>query len=79
MNCGDTIVLYSDGFTEAHNKNNEMFRIQRLEKLIKIYGDKAPKQLIGKLVDEIRQFVGREEQYDDITLVALRKKDIVNN
>lgn len=71
---GGTMLLYSDGVTDAINERRVTFGEARLRKLVhKNSGLKANKlcQLIVKSIHEHR---GSYSQYDDITLVAIRSK-----
>jgi len=70
---GERVLFYSDGLTEAHDPNGEMFGSPRLRGLLAEHpGD--GKSLIAYLVEELGRFTGeRWEQEDDITLVTLRR------
>lgn len=70
INCGDSILLYSDGLVEAHNTAREMFGFPRLQKLLA----EAPPQarVIDHLLSHLQGFTGPTwEQEDDVTLIAL--------
>ena len=69
---GESILLYSDGLTEAHNPSREMFGGPRLGALV---GEEpAGTKLIDRLLSELESFTGAGwEQEDDITMVALRR------
>ena len=69
---GESILLYSDGLTEAHDPSREMFGGPRLGALV---GEEpAGTKLIDRLLSELESFTGAGwEQEDDITMVALRR------
>ncbi len=68
----DTLVLYTDGVTEAFNKNDEEYDDKRLTiSLRQAVGLDAGK-LIDKIISDVRQFTNGVEQSDDITCMALR-------
>jgi serine phosphatase RsbU (regulator of sigma subunit) len=69
---GDDLLLYSDGLTEAHGPDREMFGFPRLAKLV---SDRAGEEgLIDRLLGELARFTGPGwEQEDDITLVTLQR------
>ncbi|MDF1662748.1 MAG: SpoIIE family protein phosphatase [Planctomycetota bacterium] len=71
---GDVCLLYTDGVTEAMDEEHEEWEIERLEAVVKANGDKTPLDLINIIYQEIRTFVGRAEQHDDITMVAMKAK-----
>lgn len=71
---GDGILIYTDGVTEAMNSKNELFGEERLLESVKtcdIKKMKAP-DFIKKVRGDIDAFVAGAEQFDDITMLALR-------
>jgi sigma-B regulation protein RsbU (phosphoserine phosphatase) len=75
LNEGDTLFLFTDGVIEAVNKNEELFGENRLLDIIKVNRDKTIKELISNIKNEIDKFSAGLEQYDDITMLALRVID----
>lgn len=73
LNKGDKIYLYTDGVTEAHNINNELFSD---DYLIKVINEKnfPPKELIDNIYIKINEFKGEADQFDDITMLSLDYK-----
>jgi phosphoserine phosphatase RsbU/P len=71
---GDVCLLYTDGVTEAMNEVNEEWDLERLEAVVLAHGDKTPLDLLNIIHSEIRKFVGRAPQHDDITMVAMKAK-----
>lgn len=68
---GDTLVLYTDGVTEAVNDNGEEFGEHGLIELLHAYRRLPPSALLRSVVRGVQQFAGNEFQ-DDVTLVAAR-------
>ncbi|MCJ7711833.1 MAG: SpoIIE family protein phosphatase [Chloroflexi bacterium] len=69
---GESVLLYSDGIVEAHDRTGAMFGFPRLRELVDT--ERSGTDLLERLLDELHAFVGRGwEQEDDITLVALRR------
>ena len=68
---GDTLVLYTDGVTEAFNEEGEEFGRGRLIEILDANRELPSHALLGSVVQEIRRF-GVPEQQDDITLVVAR-------
>jgi anti-sigma regulatory factor (Ser/Thr protein kinase) len=69
---GDTVLFYSDGLVEAHNREREMFSFPRLEALVAAHAGGT--SLVEFLLDKLAQFTGPEwEQEDDICLVTLQR------
>jgi serine phosphatase RsbU (regulator of sigma subunit) len=71
---GDTLLLYTDGATEAFNDADEEFREKRLIEALRRYRGRSSQTVIASLVDEIHQFSPREQQ-DDITLIVANVRD----
>jgi serine phosphatase RsbU (regulator of sigma subunit) len=70
LDRGDTLVLVSDGVTEAMNPEKRMFGTEGLRAALE-RSSPNPTDLVCRVLAEMRGFVGQEPQYDDITLVAL--------
>lgn len=72
MKPGDSIVLYSDGVTEAQKNDGSFFELDRLLPLIERFGQTAPQVLLQSIVDGIRLFSDGFDQADDITIIVIR-------
>ncbi len=70
LNNGDRIILYTDGVTEAHNKNNELYGENRLLEFTKNNINEEPLEYISKLRGEVQLFSEGYEQFDDITMLV---------
>lgn len=69
---GDILYLYTDGVTEAMNREKELFGDDKLFDCINQYGKIGPKELLLALKSEIDIFADGEEQADDITMLAIK-------
>jgi serine phosphatase RsbU (regulator of sigma subunit)/predicted enzyme related to lactoylglutathione lyase len=69
--AGDTLVLYTDGVTEAFNEADEEFGEKRLVQALRRHRHQPSKELLTSIVDEVRQF-SPHEQHDDITLIVAK-------
>ncbi len=69
---GDTIYLYTDGVTEAHNEAGEMFGMERLAKALNEVVGLSPEEIDNHVRERIAEFVGEAEQFDDITTLCFR-------
>lgn len=68
---GDTIVLYTDGLTEATNERGELFTIERLCEAIVRHRTKSPQELADTVFETVRAYAGNELR-DDSTILVLR-------
>ena len=69
---GDTLVLYTDGVTEASNGDGEEFGESHLLETLKSHADLPVGPLLQAVVAAVQQFSGGSDQQDDITLVIAR-------
>ncbi|NLT51854.1 MAG: SpoIIE family protein phosphatase [Ignavibacteria bacterium] len=70
---GDFVLLYTDGLTEAKNKNGGFYGEEKLISLVKENISKSPSELILEIRNDLNNFEQDSEQYDDITLVVIKK------
>jgi hypothetical protein len=71
MAPGDTLVLYSDGVTDAQNETNAFFGEERLERAIRASGGRPAEQFLHALLEAVERFSGEATQFDDMTLMVL--------
>ena len=71
---GDTLLMYTDGVTEATDTEEKEYGEARLEALLKQSTQADCQQIIDKVKADVKAFVGEAEQSDDITLLALKRK-----
>jgi serine phosphatase RsbU (regulator of sigma subunit)/uncharacterized protein (UPF0333 family) len=72
LSGNDWLILYTDGINEAQNSLGEEFGIERLVASIESYQDLTPRRFVRELLGQHELFVGDAEQYDDITLLAIK-------
>jgi serine phosphatase RsbU (regulator of sigma subunit)/anti-sigma regulatory factor (Ser/Thr protein kinase)/TolA-binding protein len=70
----DILLLYTDGITEAMNPNRELFGEERLQDVLRNNGHMPVKDFVEKLKLSIYSFTEGTQQYDDITLVAVKEE-----
>jgi serine phosphatase RsbU (regulator of sigma subunit)/anti-sigma regulatory factor (Ser/Thr protein kinase) len=68
---GDTLLLYTDGVTEADNLNEEFFGDDRLKRLLADWQDGPMEKLVEHIIETTHTFEGENRQADDITVLAL--------
>ncbi|MDZ7263082.1 MAG: SpoIIE family protein phosphatase [candidate division KSB1 bacterium] len=69
---GEVLVLFTDGVTEARNRQHEEYEEQRLCQMINRLHDQDAKEIKARLLQDIATFVGDHERHDDLTLVILK-------
>jgi len=73
MERGDTLVLYSDGVTEAVNPSDEDFGEQRLAELVASMQDRPAREIMEAVHNEVAKFTQGAPPADDITVVVARR------
>lgn len=71
LGIGDTILLYTDGVTEATNSADELFGESRLHIVANRSNGCTPKELIAAVKADMEDFVKEAPQFDDVTMLAL--------
>ena len=70
---GEILVIFSDGISEAMNKNEEEFDEQRLQKIISENKNKSAKEITHLIIESVNNFTGDMPQSDDMTLVVIKR------
>ena len=70
---GDTLLLFTDGVTEATSPTYEEYGEQRLEQRLSQLTQVGCQQIIDAIKADVKAFAGEAEQSDDITLLALKR------
>ena len=73
---GDKIYLYTDGVTEAHNSQNELFGEERLLESLNSTKGMSVEEICKKVKQDVDAFVCEAEQFDDITMLCVRLNEI---
>jgi sigma-B regulation protein RsbU (phosphoserine phosphatase) len=68
---GDRLVLYTDGVTEAMDRDDELFSEGRLETTLRGVNSLSSKEVIERVVKEVQRFSTGAPQSDDITMLVL--------
>ncbi len=70
---GDTVVIYSDGLTEAVDAAGREFGTERLEALAPALRGLAPEAAGRRILEEVEGFLDGERPQDDLSLVVVRR------
>ena len=71
---GDIIIFYTDGVTETTNINDELYGETRLQETATRLRNESADAICKAIYDEVLEFQGEAEQFDDLTLMILKKK-----
>ena len=67
------LFLYTDGLTEAKNKERKQFGMKRTQDALDACAGQqiSPQEILASVSKEVHQFVGDAEQSDDLTMLAI--------
>ena len=71
---GDTLLLYTDGVTEAFNDKREQFSESNLQDILaSMHESSSAKEVVTSVLQSVKIFSGDYPQSDDITLLSLQR------
>lgn len=79
LSPGDRLFQYTDGVTEATDKDGRLYGMARLGDILARNAALPPMELLGKIKEDIDAFVGDAPQFDDITMLCLEYRERMHN
>ena len=74
FNSGDMLVIFSDGITEAMNKEEDEYEEERFTNMLLKNKEKSAEELIDIIIKEVTDFCEGQDQMDDMTLIIIKRK-----
>jgi sigma-B regulation protein RsbU (phosphoserine phosphatase) len=74
LNSYESILLYTDGLTEAFSPEGDLFGEARLLDAIRIDGLSSAEALLDSIETHLNKFIGLQPLSDDLTLMVVRRK-----
>ncbi|HAP36999.1 MAG TPA: hypothetical protein DCQ28_14115 [Bacteroidetes bacterium] len=72
LNSGDSVILFTDGVSEAMDINGVDYTEERLESFVKGLNGKSASAMLSDIINEIQRYCTAAAQYDDITLIVFK-------
>jgi phosphoserine phosphatase RsbU/P len=72
LSPGDTMLLYTDGVTEAEDRERNLFQDVRLKEVLAPHQNSSLKDVVDGVLSAIETFTDGASQSDDVTLLAVR-------
>jgi phosphoserine phosphatase RsbU/P len=72
LSAGDTLLLFTDGVTEAFDQKGQFFGLDRLCKSLGTCFNEPPQAVCNHLTDLVMEYQHPTPQHDDITVVTIR-------
>jgi serine phosphatase RsbU (regulator of sigma subunit) len=73
---GETILLYTDGVTEALNEDYDEFGLERLRVAARTTARKPATDIVRHISESISDHAGETPQFDDMTLIVIKRQAI---
>ena len=70
---GDVVLFYTDGVTETVNPDEELYGEERLEAVATRVKSESADQICQAIYNDVIEFQGEAQQFDDLTLMVLKK------
>ncbi len=68
----DVLVFYSDGIIEAMNDQQQFYEYERFVSSVKKHIELTPDNMMKELINDMNDYIGGYELYDDVTLVIAK-------
>lgn len=75
LDRGESIVVYTDGLTEARNVADDEYGRERLLRLLAECNELSPQHVADRCVQEVMKFVAGQSLADDVTVMVLQRTD----
>jgi phosphoserine phosphatase RsbU/P len=72
LQAGDTLIMFTDGVTEAMDKNRNEYSDERLEQLATELYKKPAKEILSLIQSSVQEFTKGAVQSDDITVMIIK-------
>ena len=72
LDSGDTIIIFSDGVSEALNTEGEEFGDARLQAIAMSLAEATAQTIVDRIIADVRVFTRGAAQSDDITVMVIR-------
>lgn len=71
----DIFICFTDGITDAMNKNGVEFSKESIINIVKTYHAESAIMIMNRIMDAMYDFIGNASLTDDITLIVLKRTD----
>jgi serine phosphatase RsbU (regulator of sigma subunit) len=74
IEAGDKLLLFTDGVSDARAGDGQRFGIERVIQSLKNNGKKGCSDILDRLLSDVENFTGGQEQSDDIAILSIGRK-----
>ena len=72
---GDSLLAYTDGVTEALSRSGAEYGVPAMQRSAAAAYQQPASQMLGHIVHEVDAFTSGEPQFDDLTLIILKRQE----
>ncbi|HBG74122.1 MAG: hypothetical protein A2X25_08000 [Chloroflexi bacterium GWB2_49_20] len=73
LNAGDSLLLYTDGLTEAVSRHEDLFGDDRLQRVFKEHHQSSAEDIVKAIEASVFDFMGTNLPIDDLTMLVLQR------
>jgi serine phosphatase RsbU (regulator of sigma subunit) len=73
LKSGDSLLLYTDGLSEARDGAGDEYGVERLTRLLSGCQSLAPQSLLSDCLEDLKRFSAGARKADDLTMMAIRR------
>lgn len=73
LHTGDTVVLYTDGITEAADRDHNLYGLERLCETVRRHADQPAAAIKDAVIADVKRHAGDQPLYDDLTLIVMKQ------
>ncbi len=73
LHQGDTVVLYTDGITEAADHHHNLYGLERLCETVRLHAAQPAEAIKQAVIDDVKRHADGHPLYDDLTLIVLKQ------
>ena len=74
LEAGDSLVLFTDGVTEAENEDEEQLGLPAVATLLHSYHRKTADSILTMIDTRVQEFIGATALGDDVTMLAISRR-----
>ncbi|MCF0242247.1 MAG: SpoIIE family protein phosphatase [Treponema sp.] len=72
LNAGDILVTCTDGLIESLDDSGTQYSVEKLKKVVLSHVGETAKEISNRVKDDLRKFIGQNQQYDDTSLLVVK-------
>ncbi|HEX6176924.1 MAG TPA: SpoIIE family protein phosphatase [Thermoanaerobaculia bacterium] len=73
LNGGDSLVLFTDGVTEAENEKEDQLGLEAIAEMLRTFHRKSATAIVESIEGRVQQFIGDATPGDDVTLLTISR------